>query len=345
MNELVGPPSSRRHKGIFFILIVSLLVLIGVTIFGFLINRWLKEPQAQNNTEKIFTIESGEGIKEIAENLEKEGLIKHSWLFVAYAGYKKLANRIQVGKYGLRPSMTIPEILEILSQGKVKEIVVTFPEGFTLEQIASRLEKRGVVKKDEFEKAAKKYYPFEFLNDRPTGQSLEGFLFPDTYKFSLDITAEAIVEKMLLNFDRKLDYQLRQAIKRTNMNIYEIVTMASIIEKEASNYEDRRIIAGIFYKRWNSGQPLQSCATLAYILKSNKRRFSYQDTQTKSPYNTYLHKGLPPGPICNPGLSSIKAAIYPQKTDYLYFLSTKEGKTIFAKTYEEQLANEKKYLE
>jgi UPF0755 protein len=108
--------------------------------------------------------------------------------------------------------------------------------------------------------------------------------------------------------------------------------------------EDQKIVAGIFYKRWNSDMPLQSCATLQFILKTNKKIFSQADTQVASPYNTYLHKGLPPGPICNPGLLAIEAAIYPSKTDYLYFLSASNGRTIFAKTYEEQLANQEKYL-
>ena len=128
------------------------------------------------------------------------------------------------------------------------------------------------------------------------------------------------------------------------MNIYEIVTLAPIIEKEVSSPEDQKVVAGVFYKRWNSNMPLQSDATLEYILKTNKKIFSQKDTQVESPYNTYLHKGLPLGPICNPGLFAIDAAIYPQKTDYLYFLSASNGKTIFAKTYEEQLANQAKYL-
>lgn len=335
----------KSRRKIWFLVIVLFLILIAAGTGGFFINRAIREPLSSDNQEKIFSVEKGQGAWEIANNLSRAQLIRHPWLFVGYLWYRNLNRNIQVGKYSLRPNMTIPEIADILSQGKIKEIKITFPEGFSIEQMAQRLEEHHLVSANDFKKATKKYYPYRFLDDRPKNQDLQGFLFPDTYNFTLDTTADEIVEKMLLNFDRHLDNKLRDDIKKTNMNIYEIVTMASIVEKEASGPLDQKIVAGIFYRRWNSGKPLQSCATLAYILKSNKRRFSYADTQVKSPYNTYLHKGLPPGPICNPGLSAIKAAIYPQKTDYLYFLSTKEGKTIYAKTYEEQLANEKKYLE
>lgn len=330
-----------------WILLTIFILLIGSAItFAFFVNYALNKPAGTNNQEKIFTIGAGSGIQKIAVDLEDQNLINYSWLFVGYARYKNLSDKMQVGQYGLRSTMTIPEITDILSAGQIKENQVTFPEGFTISQMTERLEEQNIIKASDFKKATKKYYPFEFLNDRPKEQNLEGFLFPDTYKFSLDVVADDIVEKMLLNFDQKLTSKMRKDIKeKTNTNIYEIITMASIIEKEASSDKDRKIIAGIFYKRWNEGKPLQSCATLQFILKTNKRRFNYKDTQTESSYNTYLHKELPPGPICNPGLGAIKAAIYPKKTDYLYFLSTKDGETIYAETYEEQTANEKKYLE
>jgi UPF0755 protein len=343
MEKIQQISYKKRKKWPWILLIIFLVLIIASVSFGFFINHELKTPVGGSNT-KIFSIEQGFGNAKIAEDLKTQGFIKYPWLFLGYIRYKNLNNKMQAGKYEITSDMTIPEIADILSSGKVKENQVTFPEGYNIEQMAQRLDEQKIVKAADFKKACKKYYPFEFLNDRPKNQNLEGFLFPDTYKFSLNITADDVVEKMLLNFDEKLDSKMRGNIKKTNMNIYEIITVASIIEKEVSNSEDRKIVAGIFYKRWNSDMSLQSCATLQYILKTNKKIFSIADTQVNSPYNTYINKGLPPGPICNPGLSAIEAAIYPKKTDYLYFLSDKDGKTIFAETYDEQLANQAKYL-
>ena len=334
----------KRKKWPWILLIVFIILILAGAAFGLFINKTLATPAGTNTEAKIFSVDAGSGNAKIATDLKSQGLIKYPWLFLGYIRYKNFNNKMQVGKYELKSTMTISEIADILSQGKVKENQVTFPEGFTIDQMAKRLEEQNIVKAADFKKATKVYYPFRFLDDRPRVNNLEGFLFPDTYKFTLDATADNIVEKMLNNFDKKLTDQMRQDIKKTNMNIYEVITMASIIEKEVPNLEDQKIVAGIFYKRWNSDMPLQSCATLQFILKTNKKIFSQADTQVASPYNTYLHKGLPPGPICNPGLLAIEAAIYPSKTDYLYFLSASNGRTIFAKTYEEQLANQEKYL-
>ncbi len=328
-----------------WILMAIFIILIGAGVaFGFFVNKTLTTPAGNSNEAKIFTIEQGSGNTKIATDLKNQGLIEYPWLFLGFIRYKNLNNKMQVGKYELKDTMTISEIADILSQGKIAENQVTFPEGFTIDQMARKLEEQKIVKAADFKKATKVYYPYRFLDDRSKVNTLEGFLFPDTYKFTLDATTDSIVEKMLNNFDKKLTGQMREDIKKTNMNIYEVITTASIIEKEVPNLEDQKVVAGIFYKRWNSDMLLQSCATLQYILKTNKKIFSQADTQIASPYNTYLHKGLPPGPICNPGISAIEAAIYPTKTDYLFFLSAKDGKTIFAKTYEEQLANQEKYL-
>lgn len=334
----------KRRKWPWILLIIFIILIVTGVAFGFFVNKALVAPAGNSNEAKIFTIEPGSGNAKIAMNLKEQGLIKYPWLFLGFIQYKNINNKMQTGKYELKDTMTISEIADILSQGKVAENQVTFPEGFTIDQMAKRLEEQNIVKAADFKKAAKVYYPYRFLDDRPKKNNLEGFLFPDTYNFTLDATADNVVEKMLLNFDEKLTDKMRDDIKKTNMNIYEVVTMASIIEKEVISPEDQKMVAGIFYKRWNSDMPLQSCATLQYILKTNKKVFSVADTQVESPYNTYLNKGLPPGPICNPGISAIEAAIYPTKTDYLFFLSDKDGKTIFAKTYEEQLANQEKYL-
>jgi UPF0755 protein len=185
---------------------------------------------------------------------------------------------------------------------------------------------------------------YEFLKDKPGGGNLEGFLFPDTYIFFKDASAVSIINRMLLNFDEKLSGEMKGDIEKSGHSIYEVVTMASILEKEVKTKEDMKIASGIFWDRMEFGMPLQSCATVAYVLGKEKKQYSYDDTRTPSPYNTYINKGLPPGPIDNPGINALNAAIYPTKTDYIYFLTDPEtGKTIFSKTIEEHEANKVKY--
>lgn len=192
---------------------------------------------------------------------------------------------------------------------------------------------------------------FPFLADKPEYYGLEGYLFPDTYRIYASSTVTDVIYKMLGNFDNKLTPQMRADIKAQGKTIYDIVTMASIIEKEAAldyqkndNY-DARIISGIFWHRLKIGQALQSDATLSYVLNDNEPSHSGQDLDNTSPYNTYKYRGLPPGPICNPGRLAIEAAIHPLDTDYNYFLTPKGKDTIvYAKSYEEHLKNKYKYL-
>ena len=193
---------------------------------------------------------------------------------------------------------------------------------------------------------------FSFLADKPKEASLEGYLFPDTYRIFASTTPEAIIQKMLENFEAKLNREMRAEIKRQGKTIYEILTLASIVEKEAPIYNndvtdnyDARFIAGIFWDRLKIGQALQSDATLSYLLQDNNPRHSGADLEIDSPYNTYEYRGLPPGPICNPGLAAIQAAIYPLYTEYNYFLTPTDTRTvIYARTYADHLVNKNKYL-
>jgi UPF0755 protein len=192
---------------------------------------------------------------------------------------------------------------------------------------------------------------FSFLDDKPKNYSLEGYLFPDTYRIYASSTVSEVVEKMLVNFDKKLTPKMRADIKAQGKTIYEIVTLASIVEKEApidyqnGNNRDARIIAGIFLNRLRIGQGLQSDATLSYIFGDSKPAHSGVELENSSLYNTYKYRGLPPGPICNPGILALEAAIYPILTDYNYFLTPKgKAEVVYARTYEEHLQNKYKYL-
>jgi len=299
---------------------------------------------------------------EISQNLKQANLIKESFWFKFYVLTKGWAARLQAGQYILSPSMNIPQIaLKMVSgQAKANEKTVTIPEGFTIKQIEARLAKVGLIEEGELinfnlsdlEMPGKMpgilgKMPGILKNEaagHPAQHLLEGFLFPDTYRFAKDSSVEEIVAKMLDNFEKKLTPDLQAEIEKQGKTIFEIITMASLLEKEVVSREDRQIVSGIFWQRLASNYPLESCATIAYVLGLDKWRYSYDDTRIKSPYNTYLNIGLPAGPICNPGLSAIQAAIYPQKTDYNFFLSAPDGQTIFSQTLEEHNLNKAKYF-
>jgi len=299
-----------------------------------------------------FKIEKGESVLEIGERLEDEKIISHKICFVYYLWRKNIYGKIITGEYMINSQNTIPEIALIITRRE--KIIssrkkITFPEGWDIQKIEARIKKQGLsadrfldlVKNPDYFQSK---YNYNFLADIPESQSLEGYLFPDTYFFSPDAGAEDIIKKMLDNFDRKLTDDLRSEIQGQDKTIYEIITLASILEKEVKTPDDKKIASGIFWNRMKIGQPLQSCATLAYILGKNKEQYSYEDTQINSSYNTYLNPGLPPGPISNPGIISIKAAVYPAETNYNYFLNNPETEeTIFSQTLEEHNINKTKH--
>lgn len=299
-----------------------------------------------------FKIEKGESVLKIGEKLEKEKAISSKICFAYYLWKKNIYGKIIAGEYVINPQNTIPEIALIITHQK--EIIsgekkITFPEGWDIQKIEARIKNQDLSTEKfldltESPDYFRDKYDYDFLTDIPKGKNLEGYLFPDTYFFSVDANAENIIKKMLDNFDRKLSDDLRSEVQNQNKTIYEIITLASILEKEVKTPDDKKIVSGIFWNRIKIGQSLQSCATLAYILEENKKQYSYEDTQIESLYNTYLNPGLPPGPISNPGIISIKAAVYPTETNYNYFLNNPEtGETIFSKTLEEHNANKAKY--
>jgi len=233
------------------------------------------------------------------------------------------------------------------------EITVRIPEGSNNKEVAKLFAAAGLLDEEEFLKAQEDYPSerFDFLADRPAGTDLEGYLYPDTYRFFASSTPEEILDKMLNNFDKKLTPGLRAEIAAQGKTISEIVIMASLVEKEAPIFyaqkdnTDAKIVSGIFWRRLRNNQALQSCASLAYILGVNKPQYSTADTQIPSPFNTYLNRGLTPSPIANPGYLALEAAIYPTPTNYNYFLTPAGSRSmVYAATYEEHLVNKNKYL-
>jgi len=333
---------SKRIKIIIPILVICCLLL--VVYFWIGIYQSKESGSAKSVT---FSIQRGEGSREIALNLEKVGLIKWESSFRVYVYFKGVAGKLQAGDYQISPSMNIPEMVNKFVNGDVIKEKITFPEGFNLKEIKKSFESSEFLQTIDLEKLKIIDFKdeFDFLNDLPDEASLEGFLFPDTYFFESDMKEREIAEIFLNNFEKKLT-PYRPAFSGTDagLTLFNVIKMASLIEKEVITYEDKEIVSGIFWKRLKSGKPLQSCATVAYILNTTKRQYSFEETRIVSPYNTYLNLGLPSGPICNPGLESILAALYPEASEYWYFLSTPEGKTIFSKTFEEHNIAKAKYL-
>jgi len=297
--------------------------LIGIFAFLFFLSYFfwweIFVPKDKVSSEKIFTVEKGQGLLEIGKNLKKEGLIKNEIFFDFYLIFIRKEKNLQAGKYYLSSTMNIPEIAQKIISGETAKIKVTIPEGSRVKEIEEKL---GL---------------------KLPGDNLEGYLFPDTYYFPVGVSGEEVVKTMRENFEKKIS-PYKEEIERSGKTLQEIITMASLIEKEVKEKEDKEIVSGILWKRLKTGIPLQVDATITYLTGKKTTKLTLEDLQIDSPYNTYKYKGLPPGPICNPGLESILAALYPKESEYWYYLSTPEGKTIFSKTLEEHNIAKEKYL-
>lgn len=308
--------------------IFSLIFLVTILFFTA-----IYFPLVENSTiQKIINIPSGTNAKEIVHILEKNEIIrKNNYLFIILIKLSKLEDKLKFGEYNLSPSLNMLQILNKLARGEIVVYKITIPEGYTSIQIAELLDKKEIVEKESFLKLVKY-----------GEKSWEGYLFPDTYEVPKKYGEENMFKLMLSNFEQvAVDHKLINKTEQTGFTMDEIITLASIIEKEAKFAEEKRQISSVFHNRLKSGMKLQSCATIQYILGKPKEILEESDLEIESPYNTYLYKGLPPGPICNPGIDSIIAALEPANEDYLYFVLGDNGRHIFSKTYEEHLKNKK----
>lgn len=340
-----------RALTIFLSVCVVLVVLSAVG--GWLFFSSLGATSADTAT-RSFTVAKGENTSAIATHLRVEGLIKSPLVFQLYIWVTGVAGRLQVGEYALSPSMGVPTITRVLSQGKTepREVTITIPEGWSSEQIGAYLADKNLFSKDAWLAAAqmtdsRTILPdatYSFLTDKPVGATLEGYLFPDTYRVFRNATPAEVIRKMLDNFGSKVTPELIAQMHNKGTTLFEDLTLASIVEKEVPNDIDRRKVADVFLKRLRDGIPLQSDATVNYVTGKGTTRPSFGDLAVDSPYNTYKHYGLPPGPIGNPGLSSILAVVNPEPNPYYYFLTTPAGEAIFSTTLEEHAANKTKYL-
>lgn len=341
----------KKKKNKFFIFILMVILILLVTILGgILYYNSLIGPADANGQEKIVEIPQGYSVRAIASILEEEDIVKKDFAFLMAARLGKVQSQLQSGKYLLSPSMSTEEIIDRLVGGDVvdERIKVTIPEGFELKMIAERLEEKGLTNQEDFIQATQNIDEFEyfFLEDLPKNRDnpLEGYLFPDTYYFSIDTSDQQMVRAMLDRFKDAFKEEYIERAKELGMSIDEIVILASVVEREAMVAADRPIISGVFHKRLEIGMRLESCATIQYILGERKPRLLYSDLKVESPYNTYKQTGLPIGPIASFGEASLKATLYPDKTDYLFFVARDDGSHVFTKTLQEHNAAKKQVL-
>jgi len=335
-----------------FVTIVLVLLFLGALVAGTLIgvDYSLFRPGAPESDEVVFEIRPGQGLRQVSRNLEAADLVPTGLVLEVYGRYRGYAGRLQAGSYRVSRAMPPAEILAKIVSGDavVEELTVTIPEGWSLDDIERYFEELGLFSRERFQEAAVMrdiYEDFSFLADLERDTILDGYLFPDTYRIYPDSTPESIVRRMLDNFRRRVIDGLAEELAADERSLHEILTLASIIQAESANDEEMPLVAGVFWKRLLEWIPLESDATVNYVLGTNKRQPTFADTEVDDPYNTYENYGLPPGPIGNPGLPAIRAALAPAEHPYYFFLHPEEGGIVLSRTFQEHLANKARYLD
>ena len=334
-------PHARRFASQCLVMLVlsavlGVLGLVGTWIF-------VHAPAAVEATEQVIQVSRGSGLRQIAGQLHEAGLLRHPLPFVLYAKARRLAPRLQAGEYVLSASMAPVEILDILYHGRVMQHALTLPEGATLRDIAALVAARGMGSEQRVLELGSDAAFIASLG--LTVSSLEGYLFPDTYHVTRDMDEAALLALMVRTFQQNYPAQVTAKADRLGLSQHAVVTLASLIEKEAQLDSERELIAAVFHNRLRRGMRLQCDSTVIYALgeafNGNLRK---ADLRIDSPYNTYRHAGLPPGPIANPGRRSVEAAVAPAAVTYLYFVATREnGAHHFSNTLKEHNRAVRKY--
>lgn len=329
----------RTKKNAMLAMAVAVLVAICVTFAVLSMDYRISTiDEVQGNDKVVVRITPGMASGEIGDLLAAKGVIDSTWKFKLAVKLNGAGDKFQAGTFSLQKNMTVGDALGVLINGRATSQWVTIPEGYDVRQIAKLLAKHGLVEEKEFLAAAKDFAPYDYIVKSPEADyAIEGFLFPDTYEFATDASCQDIMSRMAEEFDHKLTPELRQQASQRNLSVYELVTLASLVEKEARFPEDRPIIAQVFFKRLDINMPLQTDTTIQYLLDGPKENLSISDTKIDSPYNTYQHYGLPPGPIASPGMASIEAVLNPANTAYLYFVADTQGHNHYGYTYDEHL--------
>ncbi|MDA3951979.1 MAG: endolytic transglycosylase MltG [Spirochaeta sp.] len=310
----------------------------------------LTTPHSDVDTEKLFEIRPGDGLRAVTRRLETANLIPWAPALEGYARWRGYAGVLQAGRYLLSPAMTPVEMIATIVSGDAvfDELTITIPEGWSANDIELYLEAQGLFTKEQFQEAVvmgARYRDFPFLADLADDTILDGYLFPDTYRIFADSTPEGIVLRMLGRFAERTDAALLAEIRSQERSLHEVLTLASIVQHESANDAEMPVVAGVFWNRLQIGMRLESDATVNYVLGTSKRQPTFADTEVQHPYNTYENEGLPPGPIGNPGLPAIRAAVYPAEHDYLFFLHKPTREIVLSRTFREHLDSKARYLD
>ena len=314
--------------------LVSLAALLLVLALGVDAVVFLALPPAFRGTETSVVVEKGSTFKEVVQVLDEEGLLRSPAKFSLMARILGVTERVQAGEYTLNTAMIPPVILRKLVTGDVVKYRITIPEGYTVRQIAFRLEEKGIIPGQE-EFLAEAFSPDSAAGLGITGKSVEGYLFPDTYLFPKGVVPAEIIKTMVSRFTKVYTPAFSQRAAKLGLTDREVVTLASIIEKETGVASERPLISAVFHNRLKRGMPLCSDPTVIYGIADFDGNLRKRDLTTLTPYNTYMIQGLPPGPIANPGEASIFAALYPAPVNYLYFVSRNDGSHHFSTTLRE----------
>ena len=361
---------------------IGLVVGVGVGVYSVLgdlpgtirgvAGRW-DAPVSDDQTPRTFVVPPGQSGAEIGGELHARGLIRSPFIFRMLVEARGVGGRIEAGEYQLSPSMTTNEVITVLSRGAARRgITLTIPEGWRAEQAAQKVEALGLGSAADFMalvragpgalarptaspapgggSAAPPPLGPRLADAVPAGQSLEGYLFPDTYEVAKDADVRTLVDIMTRQFERKFTPELRQRAASNGLSVHQVVTLASIVEREAARPAEQPMIASVYLNRLKADMPLQADPTVQFAVANAdpaaavgfgfwKQELTAADLRLDSPYNTYLVRGLPPGPICSPGASAIEAVVNPAQTDYYYFVARGDGSHAFARTEPEHRAN------
>lgn len=333
-------------------LIIGIGTVVVAVIAAFVWFMAALRPVGNGTGTQSFTIATGEGVKVIANNLTAAGVLRNAFAFRLHVALERRQPDLQAGTYAVAPSMSAQDLLQLFVAGDAttREMTITTLGEWSIADIAAYLEAQRLFPAEDFVAAAsvtdsRTLIPdvtYAFLREKPATASLEGFLFPDTYKVFRDAKPADVIRKMLDTFEKKVYAPLETDFKTSARTFYENLTLASMLEREVIGDSDRRNAADVFLKRLRDGIALQSDATVSFAV--GRATLTAEDLAVDSPYNTYRYTGLPVGPIDNPTLSSIRAALQPEANPYYYFLTKSDQTAVFATTYAEHLANKAKYL-
>lgn len=325
------------------VLFIATVLVIG-TIVWQSYRFWLQQSDAEP---VAFVVEQGSGLSVIADDLKHQNFVSNAFWFKVYAKLDGTARQLQAGTFEVRPGASYASIVDELIQAESDEVTITIPEGYTIAQIGEVVQAQLAITQEDWDLWTGAASPLETQHDfiaryKPDDVDLEGYLFPDTYRFFRDATAEDVVREMADTLEARVDAQ--GIVPPAEMTMHELITLASIIQREVMQPEEMELVSGIFHNRLDIGMALQADSTVNYVTGKDTPSITLEDRDIDSPYNTYLYPGLPPGPISSPGLHALESAALPAETAYFYFLTDPEGNVYYAVTHDEHVANKNTYM-